>query len=200
MKETAADWAVHDAVITDRVFFDVSVDGGAPKRISLGLYGQDVPKTAANFRELCAGSSTTKKGRRLHYEGSLFHRIIPGFMIQGGDFIKGDGTGGVSIYGYKFEDENFKLKHTGPGTLSMANAGPDANASQFFICTAKTSWLDDRHVVFGRVVDGFAAARAIEALGTKRGRPIGKAVIVGCGVLKEAGEDGEGGAEVKKTA
>lgn len=173
------------AEITSRVYFDVEVDRHEAGRVVIGLYGNVVPQTVKNFETLCRGDTSHARGAKLAYQGSSFHRIIPGFMIQGGDFTNHNGTGGMSIYGNKFADENFQLKHTGPGVLSMANAGRNTNGSQFFITTAKTSHLDGRHVVFGVVEEGWDIVRLIEKFGSQSGRPSRSITIAKCGVLGE---------------
>lgn len=202
------------AEVTSKAYFDIAIDQHPAGRIVLGLHGNVVPKTVANFETLCRG--TEERGNvRLALAGSTFHRIIPNFMIQGGDFIKHNGTGGRSIYGTqydgRFEDENFQLKHVGPGILSMANAGPNVsllfldrevskvnlylilfllllqkqtNGSQFFITTKRTPHLDGRHVVFGTVLEGWDVVKQIEACGNNSGRPIKMVVIEKCGLLE----------------
>ena len=162
------------------VFFDMTADGESLGRIEMTLRPDVVPKTAENFRCLCTGE------KDITLEGSPFHRVIPNFMCQGGDFDKRNGTGGRSIYGRKFEDENFKLKHEGPGTLSMANAGPNTNGSQFFLCTVKTDWLDGKHVVFGKVTKGFDVVKAIEKLGSQSGKTTKESIIAKSGELLSA--------------
>eukprot|EP00250_Pteridium_aquilinum_P002245 c12440_g1_i1 orf=212-727(+) len=165
-----------------RVFFDMAIDGRPAGRIEMELYADTTPRTAENFRALCTGEKGVgKSGKPLHFKGSKFHRVIPSFMCQGGDFTRGDGTGGESIYGTKFADENFSRKHTGPGVLSMANAGPNTNGSQFFLCTVPTPWLDGKHVVFGSVVQGMEVVKAIEAVGSQSGRTSKSVVVADCG-------------------
>lgn len=164
-----------------RVALDVTIGGQPAGTIVIELFADVTPKTADNFRALCTGEKGKgKSGKDLSYAGSPFHRIIPEFMIQGGDFTNGNGTGGESIYGEKFPDENFQLKHPEAGTLSMANAGPNTNGSQFFITVAPTPWLDGKHVVFGKVVDGMDVVRAMEAQGSRSGHPLTEVTLEAC--------------------
>ncbi|KAG5497480.1 hypothetical protein JKF63_03743 [Porcisia hertigi] len=184
-----------------RVFFEVAAQGGSSffgmatqepiGRIEFELFDDTVPVTARSFRELCRGtSSKSPDGKPLTYKDCVFHRIIPDFMIQGGDITKGNGTGGCSIYGTRFKDESFEGKagkHKGPGILSMANAGRNTNGSQFFICTVACPWLDGKHVVFGQVLHGYEHVRTLESYGTPHGKPSRAVVISNCGVVQEMG-------------
>lgn len=166
------------------VCFDIQIDSTDIGRIIMELRTDVVPKTANNFLYLCTGEKGLgKAGKLLHFRGSKFHRVIPNFMCQAGDFTVGDGTGGESVWGPTFADENFTLKHDGPGVLSMANSGPNTNGSQFFLCTAKADWLDGRHVVFGKVIDGMDVVKKIEAVGSEQGDPTRQVTIAECGRL-----------------
>ncbi|MFD8916050.1 peptidylprolyl isomerase [Streptomyces sp. NPDC059575] len=163
--------------MSDNVYFDVNIDDQPAGRIVFRLYDDVVPKTAKNFRELATGE------HGFGYAGSPFHRVIPQFMLQGGDFTRGNGTGGKSIYGEKFADENFSRKHDRPYLLSMANAGPNTNGSQFFITTVVTPWLDGKHVVFGEVVEGQDIVDKIEGLGSDSGATRGKITVAESGTV-----------------
>lgn len=170
------------------VFLDVSIDGHPTEKIVIELFSDVVPRTAENFRALCTGEKGigVSTGKPLHFKGSIFHRIIKGFMAQGGDFSKGNGTGGESIYGGKFQDENFKLDHSEAGLLSMANSGPNTNGSQFFIIFKRQPHLDGKHVVFGKVVKGMDIIRKVEQVGTTDGKPSGIVKIVDCGETSDS--------------
>lgn len=160
-----------------QVYFDVSANGDKLGRITFKLYNDVVPKTAENFRALCTGE------QGFGYAQSVFHRVIPQFMLQGGDFTRGNGTGGKSIYGEKFADENFSKKHDRPGLLSMANAGPNTNGSQFFVTTVPCPWLDGKHVVFGEVTDGFDVVKKVESYGSNSGATSARVTIDASGEL-----------------
>ncbi|OXA61662.1 Peptidyl-prolyl cis-trans isomerase 6 [Folsomia candida] len=166
--------------VTDQVYFDVSIGQQPVGRIKIGLFGEVVPNTVRNFVTLCSPGVNGKS-----YTGSIFHRIIKDFMIQGGDVIQGNGRGSTSIFGQQFDDENFILKHTGPGILSMANSGPNTNGCQFFITTVKTSWLDNKHVVFGKVIEGFdETVKVIEATPVNsEDKPYETVTVKQCGIL-----------------
>jgi peptidyl-prolyl isomerase D len=180
-------------MVNPRVYFDISIGGELEGRIVIELFNDVVPKTAENFRALCTGEKGIgpNTGVPLHFKGSCFHRVVKGFMIQGGDISAGDGTGGESIYGTNFDDENFDLKHERKGILSMANTGPNTNGSQFFITTTRTPHLDGKHVVFGKVVKGIGVVRSIELGATgEDDRPEQDVVIVDCGELAEGEDEG----------
>ena len=164
-----------------KVFLQISINGKLPSKITIQLY-KEQPKASENFRALCTGEKGLGKADKpLHFRGNKFHRIIKGFMAQAGDITVGNGTGGESIYGPKFMDENMDLKHTGRGILSMANGGPNTNNSQFFICFVATPHLDGKHTVFGEIVEGIEVLEQIENVGTGNGKPLSEVVIVDCG-------------------
>eukprot|EP00921_Rhytidocystis_pertsovi_P025723 GHVQ01041495.1.p1 GENE.GHVQ01041495.1~~GHVQ01041495.1.p1 ORF type:complete len:234 (+),score=36.56 GHVQ01041495.1:183-884(+) len=170
--------------VTAEVYFDIAIDGKPAGRVEMGLFGEVTPLTADNFLQLCKGWNAPS-GDTLTYKESIFHRVIPNFMLQGGDFTNHNGTGGTSIYGARFADENFIVKHTRHGLLSMANAGPGTNGSQFFITTVATPWLDGKHVVFGVVTSNYELVQTIEALGSQSGKPSKTVKIIDSGVLRE---------------
>ncbi|CAM6129144.1 unnamed protein product [Calypogeia fissa] len=173
------------AALNPKVFMEVKIGGKVVGRMVMELYADTNPKTAENFRCLCTGErGLGQSGKPMHYKECLFHRIIPSFMCQGGDFVKGNGTGGESIYGHKFPDENFTRKHDKPGVLSMANSGPNTNGSQFFLCTVPTPWLDGKHVVFGQLIEGLEVMKEMEKMGTTRGETKKAVMISNCGQLQ----------------
>jgi len=173
-----------------RCFLDIAIDATPVGRIVCELFNDAVPRTAENFKSLCTGSrGIGKRGKPLHYKGVKFHRVVPNFCVQAGDFTHGDGTGGESVYGPTFQDESLKLKHTAPGILSMANSGKDTNGSQFFICTKACPHLDGKHVVFGKVIDGMDVVRRIESCGQESGKPTATVLIDDCGEVKSSKSD-----------
>eukprot|EP01124_Arcella_intermedia_P011304 TRINITY_DN17719_c0_g1_i1.p2 TRINITY_DN17719_c0_g1~~TRINITY_DN17719_c0_g1_i1.p2 ORF type:complete len:197 (+),score=15.60 TRINITY_DN17719_c0_g1_i1:35-592(+) len=172
--------SVASAATNPVVFFDITLGGRDIGRIKIELFANICPKTAENFRQFCTGEFR-KNGKPLGYKGSTFHRVIKGFMIQGGDFLHGDGTGSISIYGQQFDDENFKLKHDRAGLCSMANSGPNSNGCQFFITCATCDFLDNKHVVFGQVVEGMKVVKMIENLSVSAHKPKIPVVISECG-------------------
>ncbi|TXG72253.1 hypothetical protein EZV62_000832 [Acer yangbiense] len=183
-KEGGLDNVVDTVMGNPRVFFDLSIDGIPAGRIVMELFADSTPITAENFRALCTGEKGIGTvGKPLHYKGSTFHRVIPGYMVHGGDITQGNETGGESIYGPSFTDENFVKKHIGPGILSMAKTSTLGNGSQFCICTTKTEWLDRKQVVFGEMVEGFDVLKAIDQIGSSSGLPSKTVMIIDCGQL-----------------
>ncbi|XP_060073060.1 uncharacterized protein LOC132552883 [Ylistrum balloti] len=181
-----------------KVFLDIEIDEVNEGQLVFELFADVVPLTAENFRALCTGElgkDGKSREESLCFKGSSFHRIIPKFMCQGGDFVRGNGTGGMSIYGRTFEDENFILEHTGPGVLSMANSGKDTNSSQFFICTVKTEWLDGKHVVFGQLLKGYKTLKKMESAGSDSGQTTKRVVVSNCGEIFDGNSDSEQEAE-----
>ncbi len=172
-----------------KCYFDVSINNSMKGRIVFTLFAKDCPRTALNFYHLCKGDRSDESGKKLHYKGSKFHRVIPGFMSQGGDILNGNGTGSVSIYGKTFGDENFVFSHDQAGLISMANRGPNTNGSQFFITFADCGWLDGKHVVFGKISEGIEVLNEIEFTGSSSGKTKSDVVIEDCGVLEEKKEN-----------